>query len=175
MLNLNSHPLDWLNIHTALLPVDSQSGANTGLVVSLKGYEGVLIVVEKMAGVAGDDPVVTLTQATAVAGTNEKALPLPANRVRSKLHATTVPGLFTDVANAAATGGTYTDDTSAEKAGIIAIDIKATDLDVDNEFDCVRLAIPDTGAGGAQRISATYILYGAKFGGGDKMLSPIAN
>ena len=173
-MNFNGNPLDYFNIHTALLPVDSQAAANNGLVVSLKGYEGVLIVLEKMAGVAGDDPVLTLTQATAVAGTGEKALPLPANRVRSKLHATTVPGVFTDVGNAAAAGGTYTDDTSAEKAGIIAVDIKAEDLDVDNGFDCVRLAIPDTGAGGAQRISAFYLLYGPKFGGAG-MVSPITD
>lgn len=171
----NAHPLDWMNIHPAILPVDSQSGASSGLVVSLKGYEAVLIFLQKMAGVAGDDIVFTLTQASAIAGTGEKALPLPANRIRSKLHATTVPGLFTDVANAAASGGTYTDDTSAEKAGIIACHILASDLDVDNGFDCVRLAIPDTGAAGAQRISGSYILLGPKYGGGDKMLSPISD
>lgn len=175
MLTLNSHPLDWLNIHPAILPVDSQTGAASGLVISLKGYEGVLILLQKKAGTAGDDPVFTITQSSAVAATGEKALPLPANRIRSKLHATTVPGVFTDVANAAASGGTYTDDSAAEKAGIIACWIQASDLDVDNSFDCVRLAIPDTGSAGAQLISATYILVGPKYGGGDKMISPIAD
>lgn len=175
MLTLNSNPLDWMNIHPAILPVDSQSGANNGLVVSLKGYAGVLFLIQKKAGTAGDDPVVTLTQAQAIAGTNEKALPLPAGRVRSKLHATTVPALFTDVGNAAASGGTYTDDTSAEKAGIIAVWIATEDLDVDNGFDCVRLAIPDTGSAGAQLISATYLLFGPRYGGGGVVLSPIAD
>ncbi len=174
-MHFNGHFCDYFNIHPCILPVDSQSGANNGIVISLKGYEGVCILLQKKAGTAGDDPVCTLTQATAVAGTSEKALPLPANRVRSKLHATTVPGVFTDPANAAAAGGTYTDDTSAEKAGIIAIQIMADDLDVDNGFDCVRFAVPDTGSGGAQLISASYILVGPKYLPGGAQVSPIAD
>lgn len=169
-MNLNGNPLDWLNIHPAILPVDSQSGASSGLVVSLKGYSGCLVVLEKMAGVAGDDPVVTITQAQAIAGTGEKALQI--SKVRQKLHATTVPGVFTEVSQAAA--DTYVDATSAEKAGVITVDVKATDLDIDNGFDCIRLAIPDTGAGGAQRISAFYLLYGPKYGGAGQ-LSPLVD
>lgn len=171
---MNGHFLDFHNVHPAILPVDSQSGASSGIVVSLKNAGGVCIFLMKKAGTAGDDPVFTITQAKTVAGGSEKALPLPANRVRSKLHATTVPGLFTDVGNAAAAGGTYTDDTAAEKAGIIAVHINAADLDVDNEFDCVRLAIPDTGAAGAQLIAAWYTLFDVKYGGAG-MVSPIAD
>lgn len=169
--HLNADMPEIVNIHPAILPVDSQAGANNGLVVSLKGYAGALLVLFKKAGTAGDDPVFTVTQAQAIAGTGEKALNF--TRVYSKLHATTVPGLFTKTDKSAS--NTYTDDTAAEKSGIIAVDIKAEDLDVDNGFDCVRLAIPDTGSAGAQLIAGFYILYGPKFGGIANMLSPIAD
>lgn len=168
---MNADMQEIVNIQPAILPVDSQAAAASGAVVSLKGYAGCLVVLQKKAGVAGDDIVFTLTQAQAIAGTNEKALQI--DRVYSKLHATTVPGTWTKTEQTAA--DTYTDLTSAEKAGIICVDVKAEDLDVDNGFDCLRLAIPDTGAGGAQLISASYILYGPKYGPGSKMISPIAD
>jgi hypothetical protein len=170
MQHLNADLPEILNLHPAILPVDSQAAAASGLVVSLKGYAGVCIFLQKKAGVAGDDVVFTLTQASAVAGTGEKALNF--ERIYEKLHATTVPGAFTRVDQSA--GNTYTNLTSGEKAGIIAVDIKAEMLDVDNGFDCVRLAIPDTGSGGAQLISASYILYGPRHGG-SAMISPIAD
>lgn len=169
--HLNADMPEIVNIQPAILPVDSQAGASSGAVVSLKGYAGCLIVLQKKAGIAGDDIVWTVTQAQAIAGTGEKAL--KTKRVYQKLHATVVPGTWTKVEQAEA--DTYTDLTSAEKAGIIAMDVKADDLDVDNGFDCIRLAIPDTGSGGAQLISATYILYGPKYGPGSKMISPIAD
>lgn len=170
MQQLNCDLPEILNIHPAILPVDSQAAANNGIVISLKGYAGVACVLFKKAGTAGDDPVFTLTQCQAVGGTGEKALTF--TRIYSKLHATTVPGLFTRVNQAAA--GTYTDDTAAEKSGLIVVDVKAEDLDVDNNFDCVRLAIPDTGAAGAQLIAGFYLLYGPRYAGAG-MLSPIAD
>ena len=170
MQHLNCDMPEIVNIHPAILPVDSQSGASSGLVVSLKNYAGCLVLLQKKAGTAGDDVVFTMTQAQAVAGTGEKALPF--SRIYKKLHATTVPGTWTLTEQAAA--GNYTDDTSAEKAGLIAVDVKAEDLDQANGFDCIRLAIPDTGSAGAQLISATYILYGPKNGGAG-MVSPIAD
>lgn len=156
--------------HPAILPVDSQSGANNGITVSLKGYAGVEVIIIKKAGVAGDDPVITMKQATDVADTGLKALNV--DRIFSKLHATTVPGAMT--LNTQSAGATYTDDTSAEKSGLIIVDIKAEDLDVANGFDCVKLTIPDTGSAGAQLIAAVYRLYGPRYGGAG-MVSPIAD
>ena len=170
MQHLNGDLPEIVNIHPAILPFDSQSGAAAGLWVSLKGYAGALVTLIKKAGTAGDDIVFTLTQATAVAGTGEKALQI--TDVYSKLHATTVPGLWTKTTQSA--GDTYTDLTSAEKAGIIAVDVKAEDLDTDNSFDCLRLSVPDTGSAGAQLIAAFYILYGPKYVGAG-MISPIAD
>jgi len=47
---------------------------------------------------------------------------------------------------------------SAEAEAIIAVDIKAEDLDVDNDFDCVRLDVADVGSN-AQLGCGFYILY----------------
>lgn len=168
--HLNADIFEIVNFHPAILPVDSQAAANNGIVISLKGYAGVGIVLFKKAGTAGDDPVFTLTQCSAVAGTGEKALNF--ERVYSKLHATTVPGTFTRTDQSAA--NTYTDATAAEKSGFIGVDIKAEMLDVANGFDCVRLAIPDTGSAGAQLIAGFYVLYGPRFGGAGAV-SPIAD
>lgn len=146
-------------IVAAIIPVDSQSGANTGDYVSLKNYDRCTILVFKAAGVAGDDPVITVTQAQDVSGTGVKALNF--TRVDAKVGVQTGIGQFTTVNQAA--GNTYTDLVSAEAQGLFAIEFKSEDLDVNNGFDCLKVAIPDTGAAGAQLLCALYVLRGARY------------
>jgi hypothetical protein len=160
-MGLNNLLVEEAQIVMAIVPVDSQSGANTGDYVSLKNFERCTVLVIKAAGVAGDDPVITMTQAQDVSGTGVKALNF--TRVDAKVGAQTGIGQFTTVAQAA--GNTYTDLVSAEAQGIFAIEFKGEDLDVNNGFDCLKVAIPDTGAAGAQLLTAIYILRGSKFGG----------
>lgn len=157
---LNNLLVEEAQIVAAIIPVDSQSGANNGDYVSLKNYDRCTILVYKAAGVAGDDPVITVTQAQDVAGTAVKALNF--TRVDAKVGAQTGVGTFTTVTQAA--GNTYTDLVSAEAQGLFAIEFKSEDLDVNNGFDCLKVAVPDTGAGGAQLLCALYILRGARFG-----------
>lgn len=158
-MGLNNLFVEEAQIVMAIVPVDSQSGANTGDYVSLKNFERCTIVVIKAAGVAGDDPVLTVTQAQDVSGTGVKALNI--TRVDSKIGVQTGIGVFTTNTQAAA--ATYTDLVSAEAQGIMVVEFKAEDLDVNNGFDCLKIAIPDTGAGGAQLLTAIYILRGGKF------------
>lgn len=159
-MGLNNLLVEEAQIVMAIVPVDSQTGANNGDWVSLKGYDRCTAIVIKAAGVAGDDPVLTLRQATDVSGAGAKALTF--TRIDAKVGAQTGVGQFTKVTQAAA--NTYTDAVSAEAQGIFAIEIKSEDLDVNNGFDCVQLQIPDTGAGGAQLVSAIYVLRGARYG-----------
>lgn len=149
-------------IVAAIIPVDSQTAANNGDYVSLKNYDRCTILVYKAAGVAGDDPVLTVTQAQDVAGTGVKALNF--TRIDAKVGAQTGVGTFTTVTQAA--GNTYTDAVSAEAQGLFAIEFKADDLDVNNGFDCLKIAVPDTGAAGAQLLCALYVLRGARYGAG---------
>lgn len=156
---LNNLLVEEVQIVAAIIPVDSQTGANTGDYVSLKKYERCSVVIFKAAGVAGDDPVITVTQAQDVAGTGVKALNF--TRVDAKVGAQTGVGTFTAVTQAA--GNTYTDLVSAEAQGLFVIEFKAEDLDVNNGFDCLKVAVPDTGAGGAQLLCGLYILRGCKY------------
>lgn len=159
-MSLNNLLVEEAQIVSAIIPVDSQSGANTGDYVSLKGYDRCTILVFKAAGVAGDDPVLTVTQAQDVAGTGVKALNF--TRIDAKVGAQTGIGTFTKVTQAAA--NTYTDAVSAEAQALWAIEFKSEDLDVNNGFDCLKVAVPDTGAAGAQLLCALYILRGARYG-----------
>ena len=157
---LNNLLVEEAQIVMAIVPVDSQSGANNGDWVSLKNYDRCTILVVKAAGVANDDPVLTVRQAQDVSGTGAKALNF--TRVDSKVGVQAGVGQFTK--NIQAAGNTYTDLVSAEAQGIFAIEFQAADFDVNNGFDCLQLSIPDTGAGGAQLLTALYVLRGARYG-----------
>jgi len=160
-MNLNNLFVEEAQIVSAIIPVDSQAAANNGDWVSLKNYERCAIIVFKAAGVAGDDPVITLKQAQDVSGTGVKALS-KITRVDSKVGVQTGIGTFTT--NTQAASDTYIDTVSAEAQGLFVVEIKAEDLDVNNGFDCLQLSIPDTGSAGAQLLCALYVLRGAKFG-----------
>lgn len=158
-MSLNNLLVEEAAIVAAIIPVDSQAGANNGDYVSMKLYDRLTILILKAAGVAGDDPVITVTQATDVSGTGAKALNF--TRVDAKVGVQTGIGAFTTITQAA--GNTYTDTVSAEAQGLFAIEFKSEDLDVNNGFDCVRVAVPDTGAGGSQLLTGLYVLRGARY------------
>lgn len=170
MPGLNNLLVEEAQIVAAIIPVDSQSGANNGDYVSLKNYERCSIIVYKAAGTAGDDPVLTVTQAQDVSGTGAKALTF--TRIDAKVGTQTGIGTFTKVTQTAA--NTYTDASSAEAQALWVIEFKAEDLDVNNNFDCLRIAVPDTGSAGAQLLCALYVLRGAKYGT-DPLPSAIAD
>lgn len=147
-------------IVSGFLPVDMSAGANAGDWVSLKNYHRLAVVLFKGAGTAGDDPTLTLQQATDVAGTGAKALTF--TTVWTKQGTLTGVGQYTKVTQTAA--NTYTDLTSAEVAALWVVEIRHDDLDIDNDFDCVRATVADIGTN-AQVGTLFYILYGPRFGG----------
>lgn len=170
-MNLNAELAEQVNIVSAFAPVDMSAAANTGDWVSLKNYERATLVLFKGAGTAGDDPTVTLQQATDVSGTGAKALSV-IDRVHTKQDTSlaTVGG-YTLVEQTAA--DTYTDDTSAEDQAIWVIDIQTEELDVDGGFDCIQASVGDVGTN-AQLGGALWLLWGARYGG-NGMQSAIAD
>jgi hypothetical protein len=148
-------------IQTAIVPIDLAAGANAGDWVSMKNYDTLDIIVICDAGTAGEDPVLTLDQATAVAGTGAKALNIA--RVDSKVGAQTGIGQFTK--NTQTPGGTYTDLVSGEAENLFVIHVEGQDLDKANGFDCVRISVPDTGATAGKIGAAIYVLGGARYAG----------
>lgn len=158
---LNNLLAEACQVVAAIIPIDLATGANNGDWVSLKNFDRCAVIVFKAAGTAGDDPVITLKQASDVAGTGAKALNF--TRIDAKVGAQTGIGAFTTVSQAA--GNTYTDAVSAEAQGLFLIEVQSSDLDVAGGFDCVQVSIPDVGAGGAQIGCALYVLRGARYAG----------
>lgn len=154
----NARLVEWAQIVPAIMPVDLAGGANAGDWVSMENFERCAVVLFKAAGVAGDDPIFKLQQATAVAGTGAKDL-LFTDIYKKQGADLTAVGTFTKVTQAAATS--YVDATSAELQAMYVVEITSDMLDVANRFDCIQLSVADVGAGGAQIGCAFYILYPA--------------
>jgi hypothetical protein len=158
MQNDNMRFLDGCNIVMGFPPADiSASASQTADFVSLKNYEGCVAAFIAGAGSAGADTTVTLTQATAVAGTGEKALNFTEVFVKQGVSMAAI-GQFTIVEQTAA--DTYTSLTSGESETIWAIDIRRENLDIANDFDCLRLSVTDHTAYKAGAVF--YLLYGPR-------------
>lgn len=136
--------------------------------VSMKNYSRCLVVFHKNAGTAGDDPVISLAQATAVAGTSSKALQF--KHIWHKIGATALSAIGTFTKVTITTPADTLDLVSVNSTdlladvgeAIIAIEVKADDLDVDNGFDCIQFTCDDTSIGNAVYGAAYYILYGSR-------------
>lgn len=134
------------------VPIDTTGAAVTGDYVSMKGYAHLTIVIIKGAW-AGGTPAVTLKQAVDVSGTSEKALSFTKQFSGTALTADnlTANTVTSDTFNLTATANEYH-----------AIEVDASSLDVDNGFDCVRLAIASPG-GNSDLIASLYILSHARY------------
>ncbi len=161
---MNQHIVEKLQICQGFLPVAMNAGANAGDWVSLKGYFRCAVVFFKAVGTNGDDPTITLEQASKVDGTGVKALNI--TRVDKKQAATNLLAVGTYTKSTAASPAshdtfstnTWTNSDLAEQAAIVVIDIDATDLDVANGFCCVRASIADVGTN-AQLGGVIYMLH----------------
>lgn len=134
--------LECMQIAEGIAPV-ALTTARTGRVVSLKNYRRCLVLFFKGLGTAGDDPTITLLQGTDIAFGTNKALNFTKVYVKQDLTKLSDVGQWTKVTQAAA--NTYTDTTSAEQEALWAIDVKAEDLDINNNYDCIRASISDVG------------------------------
>lgn len=146
--------IESLGFEVALLPKDITGAAQVGDYVSLKNYQGCLVLLTQGAWAAGTSAV-TLEQATAVAGTATKALSFAKRWTKVGVTGTTwvetavVADTF-DLPNVANT--------------MNAIYVPAASLDVDGAFDCITVKLGTPGAN-ADLVSAVYILDGARYAG----------
>ena len=157
MTDFNHEFLEIADVIPAFVPVDMQTGANNGQWIAMKHINRLVCVLLKGAGTAGDNPVITLQQATSNAGAGAKALTF--TRARTKIGAIASTPQWTIATQAAA--NTYTP-TSAASQAVIAVEIQANDLDLANGFNFVQLSIPDTGTN-PQLGAAFYIAYGIRY------------
>lgn len=167
---MNQHFVEKMQVCQGFLPVAMNAGANAGDWVSLKEYGRVAIIFFKGVGTNGDDPTITVSQATDVSGTGTKALGF--TRVDKKQAASNLlaVGTFTKSTSDApathdtfnTTNGTWTNSDLAEQAAIVVIDIKAEDLDIANGFNAIQASIGDVGTN-AQLGGVLYIAHEPKY------------
>ena len=176
----NQHFCEQFNVCSGFSPVAMNTNPGpTSDWVSLRDYGRCTFIFIKAAGTAGDDPTLSLRQATAVAGTSAKALAL--NTIYKKQAATNLfsVGVYTKSTAASSASndtfveasGTWTNSDLAEQTAIVVLDVRAEELDVDNGFDCVQVSIADVGTN-AQLGTLIYILGEPRYQK-DILISPI--
>lgn len=141
-----------MKIVTGLAPI--LPSTSTPDYVSLKNYQHltVIILADNATTVTGS--AITLKQATAVAGTSEKALGF------SWVWANTDTAAGDTLTKTAVTSNTFTTDATNAKNLMYVIEVDASTLDLANGFDCVRAG---TGNATASVLSVTYILSNSRF------------
>lgn len=137
-------------------PVDTTGAGQDGVWVSMKNYSKLAIVLQTGAW-AGGTAAVTLEQATAAADTDAKALAFT-----SYLKAYDTDDTPDDAgAIVSVASNTFN---VGDNANVLVIEVKAGDLDINNNFAFVRVRTATPGAN-ADLISGLYILYDGNFSG----------
>jgi hypothetical protein len=133
----------------------------TGDYVSMKDYENLLILIAFADGTATSGDIdIEVYQATDTSNSlsDAKALNvLETGRIWSKVHASDLSavGQWTKATQATA-DEIYDDETSGEELGMIALEIKASDLDADGGFCAVRADLDTVSS--AKLVCGLYIL-----------------
>jgi len=135
-------------------PAALATAAGDGDYVSLKNYDRLTILLSVKNATTVTGGVITLKQATAVAGTSEKALAF------AKVWANTDTGAGDTLTETAVTSDTFTTDTTNSKNLLYVIEVKADDLDRANGFDCVRI---DSASMANAVGAALYVLHGTRY------------
>ena len=126
--------------------------------VSLKGYRKCQIVISIADGTTVTGTAVTLKQATAVAGTSEKALAFT-RMLASEDYPTTA------LTETAVTSNTFTTQAVNSKDSVYIIEVDSSSLDVANGFDCIRVDATGHAATASRGCVVLYNLFGARYNG----------
>lgn len=129
--------------------------------VSLKNFRKIEIEIGIANGTTVTGSTITLKQATAVAGTNEKALAF------TRMLANVDTGASQTMVETAVTNNTFVTDTTNSKNLLYIIDVDADSLDVANGFDCIRVDGTGHAATSSRGVQVTYRLYGKRYSGAD--------
>jgi hypothetical protein len=132
--------------------------------VSLKNFRKISIHIDIANGTTVTGSTITLKQATAVAGTNEKALGF------TRMLANIDTGASQTMVETAVTNNTFVTDTTNSKNLKYIIDVDADALDVSGGFDCIRLDGTGHAATSSRGVNVTYHLYGARYSGANPVI-----
>lgn len=135
--------LEQMQIVESFPVVDLQAGANTGDWVNLANFKHAAVVFGSGVGTAGDDPTLTLQQATSAAGAGAKALNF--TTIFRKQAATSLAGVAAWTRTTQAAANTYTNATSAEEDALWVVEFDTDQLDADGGFCFVQASVADVG------------------------------
>lgn len=127
--------LDEFKVVMGCAPAALASTAGDGDYVSLKNFKRLTVVISILNATTVTGGVVTLKQASAVAGTGEKALAF------SKAWRNIDTAAADTLAEFAVSSDTFTTDTTNSKQLLYVIEIDPSSLDNANGFDCVRVDV----------------------------------
>ena len=148
------NPNAYLHEQTKIVTMLASSAGGSGEVpVSLKGYERLAIVITALNVTTVTGSAITLKQSTVIALTDEKVLAF------TKMWANIDTAATDTLVETAVTSDTFTTDATNAKKLEYVLEVKASDLDIANGFDVVRI---DTTAATASTLSIVCILYGTK-------------
>tara|TARA_R110000772_G_scaffold23646_1_gene63134 strand:+ start:7655 stop:8137 length:483 start_codon:yes stop_codon:yes gene_type:complete len=125
--------IDHVKFVTGIPPGILATTVGDGDYVSMKDYTNLTIVLTVDNATTVTGTAVTLKQASAVAGTGEKALSF------DKMWANIDTGASDTMVETAVTSDTFTTDTTNAKNLKYQIEINESDLDLANDFTCVRI------------------------------------
>ena len=134
------------------------------LYVSLKNFRKIQIVISIADGTTVTGSTITLKQATAVAGTNEKALAF------TRMLANTDYGASKTMTETAVTSNTFTTQTTNSKDSLYIIEVDSQDLDSANNFDCIRVDGTGHAATNSRGCVVLYNLFGARYNGANPLI-----
>lgn len=156
--------LEGADIVQAFKPVDLQAAANTGDWINLANVERVIVHFVSAIGTAGDDPIITLKQATSAAGGSAKNLSF--SKVYYKVGATALSaiGEWTELEKSDSNAYEFDTDpiNGAENELQVAIEVTPAMLDGANGFTWLQVSVADVGSN-AQLGYAEYIAVGRKY------------
>lgn len=132
--------------------------------VSMKGYARCQIVIVIADGTTVTGSTITLQQAKAIAGTSEKPLGF------TRMLANTDYAASKAMTETAVTANTFTTQTTNSKDSVYIIDVSASDLDVANGFDCLRVDCTGHAATNPRGAVVIYNLYGARYSGASPLV-----
>lgn len=145
---------DFSKIVMGCAPAALTSIPGDGRYVSLKNFSRCTIIIPILNATTVTGGAITLLQATAVAGTGEKALAF--TTAKRNIDCAAADSL----ASFAVSSNTFTTDTTNSKQLMYVIEVDAAALDTDNGFDCLRV---DSTLMAAAVGAAIYILHGARY------------
>lgn len=144
--------VETLGVEAGLAPKDITGAAQTATYISLKNFDGVMVLFHQGAW-AGGTPAVTFDQATAIAGTGAKALTIRAFYQKPAVTA----GVWTRTAV-----GASTFNLPATANTVTVVEFDESDLDASGDFDCLQAKVASPGAN-ADLLSISYLLRGPKY------------